>query len=146
MVKVQFTIPVDPVAQGRPRITTIGGRPRAYEPAKSRSYKAYVADFTQRAMIDAGLEKPIEGPLCIRARFAFPLPKSQWRKRTPRPEEWRDKKPDLDNLVKNLLDGLQPICFLDDRQVAKMVVEKVTLAQGEAPYTSVVVEQLLPRN
>lgn len=39
---MKFTIYGEPVAQGRPRFSTAGGYPRAYDPAKSRDYKDYI--------------------------------------------------------------------------------------------------------
>ena len=40
--KVTFTIPGDPVPQGRPRFSTHGGFARAYDPKKSRDGKSVV--------------------------------------------------------------------------------------------------------
>lgn len=39
---IQFTVLGEPVAQGRPRATTINGHVRMYDPAKSRNFKEYV--------------------------------------------------------------------------------------------------------
>jgi len=145
-MRVAFTIPAEPIAQGRPRFSTHGKFPRAYDPARSKDAKAYLSMFAREAMAEAGFDKPFAGPLCLRARFAFALPKTQHRKRIPVPEQWRTKKPDCDNLIKLLLDAIDQIVFLDDKQISKIVVEKITLEQGMGGYTSVVIEQLGPRN
>ena len=75
MVKLIISIPAEPVAQGRPRLSSRGGFARAYDPPKSRSWKAFVADYAETAMKKAGIEAPIDGPLLVKVRFAFPLPK-----------------------------------------------------------------------
>ena len=41
-MNLTFTIPGEPTAQGRPRFSTHGGFVKAYDPEKSRNYKAYV--------------------------------------------------------------------------------------------------------
>jgi len=142
MREVAFTIPVEPVAQGRPRLSSRGGFARAYDPPKSRAYKKTVAKYAQQAMGEANLDGLLEGPLIMRARFAFPLAKSHYRKRTPLVTVYRAKKPDLDNICKALTDGCEGIVYLNDSQVAKMVVEKVTLGQGEPAYTSVLFQEM----
>ena len=59
MVKVLVSIPAEPIAQGRPRLSSRGGFARAYDPPKSRSWKAFVADYAERAMEKAGLDTPM---------------------------------------------------------------------------------------
>tara|TARA_B100000287_G_C20667418_1_gene792158 strand:+ start:181 stop:654 length:474 start_codon:yes stop_codon:yes gene_type:complete len=141
-MRVHFTIPAEPIAQGRPRFSTHGKFVRAYDPKKSRDWKAFVADFARKAMDEYSILTPMEGPLCIRARFAFPLPKTQYRKRTPRKTQWHVKRPDLDNLFKGITDAMEGIVFHRDADISKVVMEKIIVAQGEAPYVSVVIEKL----
>lgn len=57
----------------------------------------------------AGARKPLEGDLHVHA-IAYLLAKG--------PE------PDVDNLGKAFLDGLNTIAFIDDRQVVKLTTEK----------------------
>ena len=42
MQKLMFEIPGSPIGQGRPKFSTINGHAKAYDPEKSRNYKAYV--------------------------------------------------------------------------------------------------------
>ena len=106
--KINFTIAGAPVAQGRPRFSNRGGFVRAYDPAKSREAKQHVRYAAGEAMkiLDG---KMLEGPLVFKAQFGLVLPKSQWRKRTPVPMRWREKKPDLDNLIKTCTDAMEGI-------------------------------------
>lgn len=49
-MNLTFTIPGEPTAQGRPRFSTHGGFVKAYDPEKSRNYKAYVKLLACEAM------------------------------------------------------------------------------------------------
>lgn len=140
--KVTFTIPGDPVPQGRPRFSTHGGFARAYDPKKSRDGKSVVKLCAKEAIEMAGLDEPLSGPLVMKVQFGIPLPKSSYRKRTPVERSWRTKKPDLDNLLKLVKDACSGIIYLDDNQISRIVAEKITCGQNEAPYTKVLFREL----
>ena len=84
MEGVKFRIKAEPIAQGRPRLTTIHGQARAFDPKKSKDWKSFIKDVAEKAMYDAGHERPFEGPVLARMRFGFELAKSHHRKRTPK--------------------------------------------------------------
>lgn len=54
MTESLITIPGEPCAQGRPRFSVINGHARAYDPAKSRNYKAYVKLIAQEEIKTQG--------------------------------------------------------------------------------------------
>ena len=64
------------------------------------------------------------------------------RKRTPRPREWRTKKPDLDNLMKTVKDACSKVIYLDDSMIVRVTAEKIQCAQGEAPFTKICFEEI----
>lgn len=136
MKELTVTIPGEPVSQGRPRFSTHGGFPRAYDPKKSKEGKQSVRFFVAKAMEDQGIDV-LTGPIMLQVQFGIKLPKSQERKRTPKPRIWRVKKPDLDNLIKLVKDGCSGIAFLDDNQIVKVSAEKIQCAQGEVPFTKI---------
>lgn len=140
--KVRFTIPGEPIAQGRPRFSTHGGFARAYDPKKSRDGKSVVKLCARDAVEESGITEPLNGPLVMKIQFGIPLPKSAYRKRTPVTRAWRTKKPDLDNLVKLVKDACSGVIYLDDNQIARIVAEKITCGQDEAPYTKVLFAEL----
>ena len=109
MKAVKYTIYHEPVAQGRPRFA----RGRAYDPPKSKAYKEFVALTAKRHF-----SKPLEGALSIRVVFYMPMPKS-WSKGKKEQHEglFHTSRPDIDNLCKALLDGLNGVAFEDDGQV-----------------------------
>lgn len=115
---VTFEIPGDPVAKARPRAAVVGGRARLYTPAKTEKYEARVAIFGQQAM--AG-RPPMEGAVRLSVLAYFPIPPSWPKKRQAAARagtELHTKKPDLDNVVKSIKDGLNGITWVDDCQVA----------------------------
>jgi len=140
--EVRFRVQAEPIAQGRPRLTTVAGMARAFDPKKSKQWKAFIKDVAMKAMKDAGYDRPLEGPLCARMRFGFALPKSSYRKRTPRLRSWHTKRPDIDNLVKAIFDACESVIYINDTCIAKMVVDKIECAQGEAPFVSVLFQQM----
>ena len=137
---MEIIIPAVPVPKGRPKFSTFGGHVRAITPKATREYEALVRMFAQMAMDGP----PIEGPVYIRAEFHFERPRSQWRKRNPVPAGLCDRKPDLDNLIKSLLDGLEGPCFAMDSQVAWIAARKLYAAQGDPARTVVVIEPVTP--
>lgn len=120
---IAFTIYGEPVAQGRPRFTTIAGHARAYDPPDSREYKKYVKLMASQNRP----HKPIEGPVELKLLIYRPLLKSMSKKKkaealtgTLRPI----KKPDVDNVAKGIMDAMTGIIWADDKQVVSLQVSK----------------------
>lgn len=111
---IQFTIPGEPVPQARPRLTKRG---IAYTPEKSRRYKEYIRLIASAEM--AG-KTPLAGPLCLSVRVYRSAPKSGGRKWQAEAKTGLRRpvtKPDLDNYVKAVQDGLNGIVWHDDSQI-----------------------------
>ena len=133
-------LPVEPWAQERPRLTTIGGHARAYDPTRSRAWKNMARGFFHAAMIGRPL---FVGPLEVVIVAVSVCPPSQHRKRTPQPRRWNTSpRLDWDNVGKIVCDSMQGVVFLNDGQVAKGSVERWIGAQEEAPSVTVEVRAL----
>lgn len=120
-MKVEFTIYTEPVAKARARA---GAGGRFYTPKKTSDFESFVALYAKQAM--AG-RAPIESSCCLRLVFHMPIPKSWSQKKREQAiggEIRHTSKPDLDNLLKAVKDGLNGIVWLDDAQVIKVVAEK----------------------
>lgn len=122
---MKLVINEPPIPQSRPRFNSYSKR--AYEKSDIKSYKQRVSYAARKEF-----KEPIERdtPLEISMRFYMPIPKylSKVKKnRLAFDKEIRyvTKKPDLDNLAKAILDGLNGIAYFDDGQVVKLNVEKV---------------------
>lgn len=127
---VEFFVPGEPVPQPRPRVFLAGGRARAVSAPKAHPVTAFkeAVALTARQACEHG---PLRGPLWLYVLFLMPRPKSKCWKRRSQPREWHHCKPDLDNLVKALLDGCNMICWHDDAQVCFMEVAKRIAAGHE---------------
>ncbi|WAA10822.1 RusA family crossover junction endodeoxyribonuclease [Fervidibacillus albus] len=120
---IQFTVFGEPVAQGRPRATTINGHVRMYDPKKSRDFKQYV----RLVASEHRPEKLLEGPISLVVRVYKPTLKSFSKKKKAAAEagELRPTtKPDVDNYVKSIKDALKNIIWKDDSQVVDLRVSK----------------------
>lgn len=116
---VQFTVPGKPRGKGRPRFSTAGGFVRTYTDAQTASYENLVALEYERA---GG--KLMDGPVRVLIHAYFPIPKSASKKLRG---EMIDGvvlpkcKPDVDNICKAVLDGLNGVAYTDDTQVTTLV-------------------------
>lgn len=137
-VPVIFTVPGEPVAKARARATMVAGRARMYTPAKTERFEARVALFAQQAM--AG-KPPIEGAVALTVVALFPVSASWPKKRQAAALEGRElhtKKPDLDNVIKAVKDGMNGIVWRDDAQVA--ILRECRKGYDAVPRVHVMVE------
>ena len=123
---MQIIIDGPAVPQGRPRAVRAGSGVRMYDPPKSRNYKE-VVKLKCRSYMSRNQIKTITGPLALHLTFYFKPPKSYSKKRIEairKREELFTKKPDLDNLAKSILDGMNGTVFVDDAQIVYMSLQK----------------------
>src|SRR5690625_622034 len=115
MAVIKLTIPAVPVAQPRQRHAVIGGHVRNYTPADHpvQAYKAAV----MLAARQAGVDKPLEGPLQVDVAFYLPRPKRLMRRKDPDGPVPHTARPDVDNLWKSTADALSGLAWRDDSQV-----------------------------
>lgn len=130
---ITFTVPAVPVAQPRPKATTVNGMARMYEAKKSHGIHAFKAT-ARMAAAAAYAGPPLDGPLGAELDFVFASKKSK--------RCWKSTKPDLDNCAKGLLDALNGTLYKDDGQVVLMVLTKEHAAKGEQPHVKVKITQL----
>lgn len=133
---IKFTVPGEPVAKARPRVTIAGGRAHAYTPAKTAAYEQLVAVYAAAAMKNAPL---LEHPVRLTLGIYCKVPGSWSKKRKAdalagieRPA----KKPDTSNILKGIEDGMNGIVWVDDCQVVELVCSKHYALE---PYVSVTV-------
>lgn len=117
-VRIRFELEQEPVAKGRPRL----GMGRVHTPSKTILYENIVAIEYRRRF--TGLT--LEGPVKLTVYLGYEPPRSySEKKRREMIGKLRDKKPDADNLVKSIMDGLQKGgAYKDDGQVAILNVVK----------------------
>ena len=119
--RLQFTIPVKAKPKQSTRIATSWskGRKRLWthrDPGIAQ-YESIVSQAAKQSMKEAGYKKPTGGPVRVLAKFFRRIPKN--RVRTLSEGDYVVQRPDLDNLLKGLLDGLRPL-WTDDCLVVEI--------------------------
>jgi Holliday junction resolvase RusA-like endonuclease len=120
----EFFVPGPPIAKGRPRVALRAGRPVAYTPDRTVRYESTVALIGAQAMDG---RSPIAEPVELSVRAFFPIPQSWPKARRAAAlagELAHASRPDLDNVVKAVADGLAGICWPDDASVVAVLAEK----------------------
>ena len=121
---VTFSVPGQPQGKGRPRISKAGSHARMYTPAKTVSYEGMVALTAAQAM---GSSPPLSGPanVALEVNCEIPASWSQKKQRQAISGEIRPTtKPDVDNVVKAIFDGMNGVVWRDDVQAVGLVVHK----------------------
>lgn len=113
-----FTIDGEPRGKQRPRHTKAG---IVYTPTETTHYEKAV----KAAYIQAG-GKMIEGPVKVEVWAFMKIPTSLSNKKAEALNGVpADKRPDIDNILKIVYDGLQGVAFADDKQITETVAHKV---------------------
>ena len=120
---VSFVVEGKAVGKGRPRVSTIAGRPRLYTPKTTVTWELLVAAAARAAM---GSQSPSEHPMSVRISIDVQIPQSWSRARKKAAEIGQvvPGKPDLDNVAKAVLDACNGIVYRDDAQVVRLTVQK----------------------
>jgi Holliday junction resolvase RusA-like endonuclease len=122
-----------PVPMGRPRFTKSG---RAYTAQTSRTYKN-----KQVQHLEASKGKdwtPLDGILRIQINFIHPRTKRliRYKGDLSQGRIWRPKKPDIDNLIKMVLDIItQSEVWVDDNRVVSISCEDYYAGEMEEAHT-----------
>lgn len=127
---IAFILPCIPTAQARARHGVVNGHSMTFKSGAQRA-----AEQTLDALLALHApEAPLMGAVTLEFRAVFPPPKSASKKARAamlRGAEPHTKKPDLDNLTKQLKDAMTRLQFWrDDRQVVRIVCEKRYGEQG----------------
>lgn len=131
MIYMEFFIPGIPVS----RQSHSHMRGVTFLPKESANYQTRVAACAKEAL--NGLDA-ITGTVELHAEFIFPAPNSLKKPQKIELEKFNLIYPkirqDLDNLAKNLLDGLKGVLVADDKQVVTL---KLSKRIGKEPGTHV---------
>jgi len=122
----QGTFHADPVALGRPRMSRWG----AYTPKKS---VAYQKDMLSTIDID---HETLRGPVKVSMTFCHKRPQRLNRKKDTVARIPKTTKPDIDNMIKMVLDVLTKAkIWNDDNQVVCVTAEDWYCSKQEEPHT-----------
>lgn len=114
----------------RPRVTRHG----TYTPKKFADYEKRIAvEFRKQ------LPKPLECAVSLKVTVQRRLPKSRPKKTASEPDTFR---PDLDNILKLVMDALNGVAYLDDKQVTSVQAEKLPRVRLDEEFVRIEVETL----
>ena len=132
----------EPRGKQRPKFTKQG---RAYTPKETRQYEQEIREAAREAAaIQQYLKPPENSPVSVHITACFAVPESYSQKKQEAAENGRiypAKKPDADNIVKAVLDGLNGIAYHDDKQAVEVLVTKQYARHGD-PHVDVTVTLL----
>lgn len=134
----QFILNGQPIGKGRPRFAMKAGHVQAYTPPKSKHYEKQIEKAYKMA---GGQMFPDDVPVKITVRIALRIPASGSRKKH---EAMRCglirplTKPDTDNVIKSVMDGLNGVAYADDKQVTCVRAVKV---YDDVPHITVTVDE-----
>lgn len=122
MKQFSLRIPIEPVPKGRPRFTRFG---KVYTPPKTHNYEKVIGEYWKQDTQGFKFER--DQAVCVNVVFGLPIPKSTSKRK--KEDMLNDiikhiKKPDTDNLLKAVLDGLNGIAWADDSQVIRVCASK----------------------
>ena len=138
MLELSFTIKGEPHGKGRPRF--FGGH--AVTPKDTRTYESLIRYESSHA-VDHMVEQPdFTAPCSVRIMAYYSIPDSYSKKKRSIISERgsmgiRPGKPDIDNIIKAVLDGMNGIVFRDDVQVVRITAEKLWCQGDDVPHVDV---------
>lgn len=125
MRNILFEIPGEPVAQGRPSLgKSWTGKTVLYDPDKSRDFKQYVrlvgSQYAPKELITCAIDLAIDIYGATPKKYQTKPKQALIEKGELRPTT----KPNVDNYVKGVKDGLNKVIWQDDSQVVNLTVRK----------------------
>jgi Holliday junction resolvase RusA-like endonuclease len=121
---IAFTIPGEPQGKGRPRVGRIADHASMFTPAKTAAYEGLIAHAAQQAMAGAA---PVECACAVQVSITVSVPRSWSKKKAAAAllgEVYPTTKPDTDNVVKAVFDGMNGVVWRDDVQAVDLAVRK----------------------
>lgn len=133
-----FRVAGKPRGKGRPRFRNAGRFTQVYTPQETLAYEKEIAEEYLRA---GGVM--LEGPVWVTVMMAYKIPEGVSKKDREAMLEMEivpNCRPDIDNVLKAILDGLNGVAYHDDTQVAVVICER---CYDETAYIEVDVSELL---
>ena len=119
----EFEVIGDIKGKARPRVNTYTCK--AYTPENTKDYELLIKQYFK---VKYPRYVPLENRVAVKIIAQFKIPKSATKKDKLLIEEGKlspAKKPDIDNIIKIVLDALNKMAFKDDNQITKIEVEKI---------------------
>ena len=118
----EFEVPGKVIGKGRPRLNSYTGV--VYTPTRTKDYESLVEQYF---LLKYPRFKALDGRIKVNIIAYFTIPKTTKKSEINEMLENNispTKKPDIDNIVKAVLDSMNKFAFKDDNQITKIEVEK----------------------
>lgn len=125
-MEYEFVVEAEPVGKGRPRFTRVGGYVRAYEPKKTKTYE----ELVKQSFIEQNPDYktiPQGQAVALFIGLDYKIPKGTSKKNRKLIVDGAikpTKKPDIDNVLKSICDGLNGVAWYDDSQIVCVCINK----------------------
>lgn len=146
---INLFVPAVPVAQPRVKVSSFGGKARAYTPTTigkgddKRPHPIHAFKATLRLVAQQAYQgPPLSGPLRVDVLLVFARHSNKVWKSKPMPRYRHIEKPDRDNCDKAVLDALKGTVIVDDCQVCAGEINKWRAAGDEQPHCVISITEL----
>ena len=129
---IKFIVKGDPKSKQRPIFSSKGGKVRVFTGKSTSYYENLIKMHAQQH-----IKQPLDGAVGILITFYLHRPKYMMWKTKPMPAVYCAKRPDIDNLVKSVVDGLNGVAFNDDAQIVHMHAKKMYHSGNEGARTEI---------
>ena len=122
---IELTIPGNPQGKQRPKAKRMGQFTGIYTPEKTVNYETYLKELFVAKYPDF---MPLAGPLMLQFTAYVSIPTSTSQKRKALMLEGGiipEKKPDIDNILKIIMDALESVAYKRDSQIAIVIISKL---------------------
>ena len=139
--EIKIVVKTEPKGKERPLFTRRGGFVRAITPKQTREYENIIRLFAQKEM-KALKAKPLQCAVVVMIDAYRSIPKSYSklkREKAIKNEIRPTTKPDADNIAKLVLDALNEVAYIDDKQIISLSVQKY---YAEKPRIEITIKEL----
>ena len=122
-MEIVFEVPGDPRGKGRPRFTKTG---HPYTDSETRAYENKIVAYYHKQL--GAFRWPDSAFISLQVTAYYPIPKSATKAATAAMREGAmlpSRKPDIDNVMKIVLDALNGVAYKDDSRVVRVEARKI---------------------
>lgn len=120
-IKMEFFVPGTPRGKGRPKFTRSG---HAYTDDKTRNYERFVAACFRKKNREWRTDSGSPVSMFVTAFYKIPKSWTKAKKQAAMDGDITPGKPDVDNIAKIVMDSLNKLAYLDDKQVNRLSIRK----------------------
>ncbi len=110
--------------KGRPRFAKKGRFITTYTPKETKDYEKGIKNAVLRAIEGKDNNLYYKKLKMVIKVIYEPIKSISKKKRSELIGTYYDKKPDIDNIIKSIMDALNKVVYEDDKQIVQLIAEK----------------------